>query len=75
MKMSVAGAKNHVISVAAHRGDAKTLLAFDILQTQGRKGLAGFTVKVTPEGKGTTTFGSNIPKSTRQTHRNLKIPP
>jgi len=52
MTMSVAGAKNHVISVSAHRGDAKTLLAFDILQTQARKELAGFTVKVTPEGKG-----------------------
>ncbi|MCQ1572717.1 phospholipase D-like domain-containing protein [Neorhizobium galegae] len=48
--MGVAGAKNDVISVAAHRGDAKTLLAFDILHEKDRKGLAGFTIRVTPEG-------------------------
>ncbi|ANL10327.1 MULTISPECIES: phospholipase D-like domain-containing protein [unclassified Rhizobium] len=48
--MSLAGAKNHVISVAAHRGDAKTLLAFDILHEEDRKGLSGFTVRVKPEG-------------------------
>ncbi|MGR9503680.1 phospholipase D-like domain-containing protein [Rhizobium leguminosarum] len=48
--MGIAGAKNKVISVAAHRGDAKTLLAFDVLDEKMRKGLAGFTIKVTPEG-------------------------
>ncbi|WP_197727297.1 phospholipase D-like domain-containing protein [Rhizobium ruizarguesonis] len=48
--MTVAGSKNGVISVAAHRGDAKTLLAFDVLGEDARKGLAGFTIRVRPEG-------------------------
>ncbi|MGO6810152.1 phospholipase D-like domain-containing protein [Rhizobium ruizarguesonis] len=48
--MTIAGSKNGVISVAAHRGDAKTLLAFDVLDAGARKGLAGFTIRVRPEG-------------------------
>lgn len=46
--MTLAGSSNHIVSVAAHRGDAKTLLAFDILTEGARKGLAGFTIKVKP---------------------------
>ncbi|PZM13714.1 hypothetical protein [Rhizobium tubonense] len=46
--MAVAGAKNDAVSIAAHRGDAKTLLAFDVLTDSAKKGLAGFTIKVKP---------------------------
>ncbi|WFU49159.1 phospholipase D-like domain-containing protein [Sinorhizobium terangae] len=46
--MTLAGSSNHTISVAAHRGDAKTLLAFDVVDENARKGLAGFTIGVTP---------------------------
>lgn len=34
--------------VAAHRGDAKTLLAFNFTDDASRKNLAGFTIKVQP---------------------------
>jgi hypothetical protein len=37
--------------VVAHRGDSKTLLAFDLTTAESRKGLAGFTVRITPPGK------------------------
>src|SRR3982751_4815892 len=46
-----ASARNDVVSVTAHRGDAKTLVAFDLLTEAGRDNLAGFTVQVTPPGK------------------------
>lgn len=45
MSGSLAGNSNAVMSVAAHRGDAKTLLAFDILTENARRGLAGFTIR------------------------------
>src|SRR5262245_40020371 len=41
---------NGAVTVKAYRGDAKTLLAFNILGQQERKNLAGFTIKVTPKG-------------------------
>jgi hypothetical protein len=37
--------------LVAHRGDAKTLLAFDIVAAADRKNLAGFSIRVTPPGK------------------------
>lgn len=51
MSGSLAGNSNAVMSVAAHRGDAKTLLAFDILTENARRGLAGFTIQVQPPGR------------------------
>jgi hypothetical protein len=39
------------MSVRAYRGDAKTLLAFDLLDTSNVKDLAGFTIECRPEGK------------------------
>lgn len=36
--------------VAAYRGDAKTLLAFDLLTEASREQLAGFTIQVEPPG-------------------------
>src|SRR5215213_1267085 len=38
-------------SVRAYRGDAKTLLAFDLKDRQSAKRLAGFTIQVEPEGQ------------------------
>jgi len=40
---------NGTFSVKAYRGDAKTLLAFNLSKTHA-KNLAGFTVEVTPQG-------------------------
>jgi hypothetical protein len=42
--------KNAVFSVKAYRGDAKTLLAFN-MRKEKAKGLAGFTIQCTPEGQ------------------------
>ncbi len=36
--------------VTAYRGDAKTLLAFDIAEGAARRNLAGFTVHIQPQG-------------------------
>ena len=41
--------KKGSFSVRAYRGDAKTLLAFNMSKTDARK-LAGFTVQVEPPG-------------------------
>jgi hypothetical protein len=37
--------------LVAHRGDAKSLLAFDLTTAASRQKLAGFTVRITPPGK------------------------
>lgn len=39
------------LSVKAYRGDAKTLLAFNLPSRQGAKDLAGFTIRVEPDGQ------------------------
>lgn len=39
------------LTVVAYRGDAKTLLAFDLTTEAARRRLAGFTVQVKPPGK------------------------
>src|SRR5262249_17216132 len=49
--MTNATAKNNTMSLAAYRGDAKTLVVFDILSKAARNRLAGFTVQITPPGK------------------------
>ncbi|OCB54843.1 hypothetical protein A5722_19370 [Mycobacterium vulneris] len=46
--MSTVRASNAVLAVNAFRGDAKTLLAFDLVAASARTGLAGFTVEVQP---------------------------
>jgi phosphatidylserine/phosphatidylglycerophosphate/cardiolipin synthase-like enzyme len=48
--MASVAASNGKFSVRAYRGDAKTLLAFNI-DKKGSKDLAGFTVQVQPQGK------------------------
>src|SRR5438105_1140903 len=42
--------KNGGFSVKAHRGDAKTLLAFN-LDKKSTKNLAGFTIQCQPDGQ------------------------
>ena len=42
---------NRSLVVSARRGDAKTLLAFDITVPADRQQLAGFTIQVKPPGK------------------------
>ncbi|HTP72126.1 MAG TPA: hypothetical protein VML58_07895, partial [Burkholderiaceae bacterium] len=42
---------NGSLVVVARRGDAKTLLAFDISQQADRGRLAGFTIEVRPDGR------------------------
>lgn len=46
--------------LVAHRGDAKTLLAFDLSTEAARDGLAGFTVQVTPPGHPTYFLQNNL---------------
>ncbi|WP_428338675.1 phospholipase D-like domain-containing protein [Mycobacterium sp.] len=48
--MSVVRANNTVVEVSAYGGDAKTLLAFDLVADSARTGLAGFTIQVHPPG-------------------------
>ncbi|MEA2912767.1 MAG: hypothetical protein QOJ15_4848, partial [Bradyrhizobium sp.] len=49
--MSSTTAKKDTFSVTAYRGDAKTLLAFNLSDKKSVKNLAGFTVQCQPEGK------------------------
>jgi hypothetical protein len=49
--MPIARATNHLISVNAFPGDAKTLLAFDLVTESARHRLAGFTIEVHPPGQ------------------------
>jgi hypothetical protein len=49
--MPIARATNHLITVNAFPGDAKTLLAFDLVTESARHRLAGFTIEVHPPGQ------------------------
>jgi hypothetical protein len=44
-------AKNKIMTVRAHSGDAKTLLAFDIPDRKNTTNLAGFTIRCEPQGQ------------------------
>ena len=48
--------QNGPLTVVAHRGDAKTLLAFDLATPASRKRLAGFTIMVQPPGAGAQPY-------------------
>jgi hypothetical protein len=52
--------RNATISVSAYRGDAKTLLAFDVLTKAARENLAGFTIQVMPPGKAPYYLQNNL---------------
>jgi hypothetical protein len=43
--------QSQLLSVTAHIGDCKTLLAFNLLQPQGARNLAGFTIRCQPKGQ------------------------
>jgi hypothetical protein len=49
--MSSTTAKKGTFSVTAYRGDAKTLLAFNLSDKKSVKNLAGFTILCPPKGK------------------------
>ena len=49
--MSSKTAKNGTFSATAYRGDAKTLLAFNVSDKKSVKNLAGFNIQCQPEGK------------------------
>jgi phospholipase D-like protein len=49
--MSSTTAKKGTFSVTAYRGDAKTLLAFNLSDKKSVKNLAGFTIQCQPKGK------------------------
>lgn len=42
---------SQLMSVRAYVGDAKTLLAFDLLDTSNAANLAGFTIECRPSGQ------------------------
>ena len=48
--MSSISVRGGAVAIRAYRGDAKTLLAFDISSEVARADLAGFTIQVTPPG-------------------------
>jgi len=48
--MTEASATKGAVSIRAYRGDAKTLLAFNLTKPAARLSLAGFTVQTTPPG-------------------------
>jgi PLD-like domain len=50
--MASVKANRGACSVSAYRGDAKTLLAFDLAGAPARKNLAGFTIAAQPPGQG-----------------------
>lgn len=47
-------------ALTAYRGDAKTLLAFDLTADSARSGLAGFTIEVRPPGKHAYYVDNNL---------------
>ena len=49
--MSSVGAKKKGFTLTAYRGDAKTLLAFNLANRKAATDLAGFTIQAKPPGK------------------------
>src|SRR3954468_14314195 len=56
------------LRLVAHRGDSKTLLAFDLTTADSRKRLAGFTVRITPPGKPPYYLWNNLQFEKPQDH-------
>ncbi|USI73662.1 phospholipase D-like domain-containing protein [Sphingomonas morindae] len=53
-------AQNGPTILVAHRGDAKTLLAFDLASEAAQHNLAGFTIQVTPPGQPSYYLQNNL---------------
>ena len=58
--MASVSSTNGAFSLKAYRGDAKTLLAFNLSGAQPRKNLAGFTIQVTPAGSDSYYLHNNL---------------
>jgi hypothetical protein len=58
--MPVTRATNELIAVNAFRGDAKTLLAFDLSTPTAQNQLAGFTIEVRPPGAASYYVENNL---------------
>lgn len=66
---------NNGLSVKAYRGDAKTLLAFNLPKAK-TKNLAGFTIKVTPQGKDPFFLQNQLRFEDPTKHaQDIKLPP
>jgi len=66
---------NNGMSVKAYRGDAKTLLAFN-LPKEKTKGLAGFTIKVAPDGQEPYFLQNQLRFEDPSKHaQDLRLPP
>lgn len=66
---------NSALSVKAYRGDAKTLLAFNLPKAK-TKNLAGFTIQVAPKGKQPFFLQNNLRfKDPTQHAQDAKLPP
>lgn len=66
--MPVIRATNELIAVNAFRGDAKTLLAFDLSTPTAQNQLAGFTVEVRPPGAASYFVENNLRLAPSQGH-------
>jgi phosphatidylserine/phosphatidylglycerophosphate/cardiolipin synthase-like enzyme len=51
--------ENDLVALTAYVGDAKTLLAFDLMTEDARKGLAGFSIEVHPPGGADSYYVDN----------------
>jgi phosphatidylserine/phosphatidylglycerophosphate/cardiolipin synthase-like enzyme len=58
--MASLSSTNGAFSLKAYRGDAKTLLAFNLSGAEARKNLAGFTIQVTPAGNDSYYLHNNL---------------
>ena len=66
---------NTALSVKAYRGDAKTLLAFNLPKARTKR-LAGFTIEVTPKGKPAYFLQNNLRFEDASQHaQDAKLPP
>jgi hypothetical protein len=66
--MPVTRATNELIAVNAFRGDAKTLLAFDLSTPTAQNQLAGFTIEVRPPGGASYYLENNLRLAPSQGH-------
>src|SRR5215813_11282619 len=66
---------NNGLTVKAYRGDAKTLLAFNLPKAK-TKNLAGFTIKVAPDGQEPFFLQNQLRFEDPSKHaQDLKLPP
>lgn len=58
--MTSTSAKSGSFSLRAYRGDAKTLLSFNLSDTKSAKNLAGFTIQCQPDGQDPFYIQNNL---------------